>query len=493
MKDHSDFRSDPGKGKIVLPRYKAHANYLPDPAKIQTAFDHSVVGLLYSPLIVRTPEGHIVSGLASEFGSAGEIVWFNLRSDSPVSSEDVVASLNRLMILGTNTHGKLESFLCGNQPVRNLENPCEGIRATGPRRVELVVRDASFVPELLNLLTSMDFAIVPRWAIETKKPELPIKDYALTSGPYRSRTRELESDIYLQLNQGHFQVSGGSPAEIEFRAIDLKEDFSRLTSGQLDLLANYWPLTLTREILNSIDRSQFIVHDSAYIMTAYIEFTPEGRKRYSLDQRLNLAQKIQERLLGWKDDWDADLVPANEFFSPAGSGGLNENQKAFLQAQRARSKSLPAGSGSRPAIVLNWLLPSSLHERLIQECPELVDYRHYDKRISQLPESERPDFILVNMDSVFDSDLSILSYLHSLGRSGLNDKEFSDWTESYLRSVDDTSKAAMVREFHFGMLKNGTIFPIAHQRYRTIIRRSWSIDLNPLKPNSYLWTLKRVE
>lgn len=160
---------------------------VPDPAKIEVAgdwyfLDHISSGLVgfdhvagkFKPLLAESWQAY----------STGTHT-FTLREDakfqdgSPVTSDDVIASLKRLLIKRTSTHFPLWEYVEGCEQIEDIEGDCPGLRAINHRTIEIRLKHAS--ESFFLQLASPETGIWSKKDIDPKTLEFKPTKF---SGPY---------------------------------------------------------------------------------------------------------------------------------------------------------------------------------------------------------------------------------------------------------------------------------------------------------------------
>lgn len=146
-------------------------------------------------------DAEIIGGVAEEFNWVGNDLHLKIRHDLktasgiPITSEDVVLSLKRLIILSGNTHGNFKDLVCPGAELKSLTENCAGISSKSNVVILKAGTKKSF---LLPMLTAIDFAIIPKGSIDPKT--LAIVNYKETSGPYFVEQDSEQGRLVLKAN-----------------------------------------------------------------------------------------------------------------------------------------------------------------------------------------------------------------------------------------------------------------------------------------------------
>lgn len=184
-----------------------------DPHNTRTvASDLSVIGSIYSALVLRAPDGTINPSVAAEWSDEDSTVWtFELNPDavfsdsSPVDADAVVWNFDRAM--NSEPAMKWGSLLTNVESVEAVDDLTVRITLSGPN------------PEFLSTLSSF-FLLDPEWTAEHD----PTRE-AMGSGPYVLSSFTPTGPLELVANEEfwgtapsievvHYVDLGGSDAEI---------------------------------------------------------------------------------------------------------------------------------------------------------------------------------------------------------------------------------------------------------------------------------------
>jgi len=206
----------PGQRELrVAASYKIIPERL-EPASYGEASEYDYVSYLYSPLVEFDNNGQLVSGLASKFYWQGSDLVFEIRTNAKstkgadIEAEDVVASLKRLHVLRPRHATQFFDEVCQGKKVSSPKDPCPGLVADGKK---LTIRFKSRKPVYLDLFTSIDFAVVPRAAVDMKTSR--IVDYSDGTGPYKLlEMNERDSFFRLEARKDHWLWKESMPQKV---------------------------------------------------------------------------------------------------------------------------------------------------------------------------------------------------------------------------------------------------------------------------------------
>lgn len=176
--------------KKPLALLKAHVGIqetIPDPAKIELAGDWYFLDHISSGLVGFDHVAGKFKPLLAESWQAFSTGahTFTLREDAkfhdgtPITSEDVIATLKRILIKRTSTHFPLWEYVEGCESLKDLTTECSGLHAINHRTVEIRLKHAS--ESFFLQLASPETGIWARQDIDPKTLDLKPKKF---SGSY---------------------------------------------------------------------------------------------------------------------------------------------------------------------------------------------------------------------------------------------------------------------------------------------------------------------
>jgi len=148
-----------------------------------------------------------------------------------IDAASVKASLDRIMLSETNTHGTLKFYLdnANNKPIKASEG-----------QLSIKVAKAQWAPFVLNLLTSMDFSIVPKESLDSTGTK--IIDYRNTSGFYFVETSDNNGNLLLKANSKHINYTGTMPDTVKFVPISPGDAHVAFNKDEIDMIdPTYFP------------------------------------------------------------------------------------------------------------------------------------------------------------------------------------------------------------------------------------------------------------
>lgn len=297
---------------------KAHVGIqekLPDPAKIELAgdwyfLDHISSGLVgydhvagkFRPLLAESWEA---------FSSGAHT--FTLREDAkfhdgtPITSQDVIASIKRLLIKRTSTHFPLWEYIEGCENLKNLSSECSGLHAINHRTIEIRLKRAS--ESFFLQMASPETGIWSQEDIDEETLEMRPKKF---SGPYYFKNfsggaAHLVRNEYNQFSKEFPQ----SPRRIDLSTLAIGEAEKEFRNGSLDILFK------SHNPYAEKDWTGFDTLASSLSTLIYLHGTSQQG-----------ASKIGRDFLNsvWNDNTDKDLVNAQKFLPFAGDFSLSQEE-----------------------------------------------------------------------------------------------------------------------------------------------------------------------
>lgn len=466
-----------------------------DPVKIHFAPEYIFLETIYSPLVEYSITGDIVGGVASDFGWIGNDAIFSIRSGLlasdglPITAEDVAFSLKRVIVLSGNTHGRLKDLVCWERDLASVDDDCPGIVVENER---VVLRLRAPSPFLIPMLTAIDFAIIPRRAVDLET--LEIKDYSITSGPYFVRNETSDGGVLLALNEMHYRYSSHVAKQIRLvPSLSSEESLRLILNGEVDFLSTI-DSAAGDAILGFFEKTNkkidFNIHQTLPLRTFTVTFTPKGMRRFSDEERFAIGIHIK-RALGSFFAQKPGVQVTDQLFPDFGEGGLTQEQKDILNKSSAR-----VGSDMSDLKIVGVTLrlgnagPISLRLEEVFKDIQLTESESLPTHTTYRDSESEPDFELHGCDTGFTEDISLLSYAISTGMMAVQGAEGDAWLRSYMAIEDKDTRLAMLRELHLKTILNGYSIPIATSPYVAISRRPWVPVLSKFFANNPLWQVQ---
>jgi len=464
-----------------------------EPTNISIDYEYIFLENIYSTLVEVDTKGTIVPGLAERVFWEGDELHFKLKnniktaSGKPITIDDVVFSLKRLLILSGNTHGNFKDLVCSGEELKSINQDCSGIKASGDTLILISPNRKSF---LLPMLAAIDFAIIPKASVNPET--LAIENYQETSGPYFVAADDEKGNIKLKLNPFHYHATNDIATEIQlipFTSKSSSESLKALSEGRVDLLTTVDTARADEQIKFVNEHPEFTSHITQKIRSHLLVFTEKGFNSLSLEERRYIASKVRnafQEIYGKSPGFE----PREEFFPSLGEGGLTKEQLTqmeklnLLQEQRPNKKfrlGLIRRGGIEP-----WANPIN------KNLPEAECY--FENNAPDLKKNltieETPDAFIVSTDTGFMEDISLISYSLNAGLLGLSKKERDAWLADYMATEDKNLRLTKLKELHFNSLSQLWIAPLMASPYSATIRKPWAFNLSDLYANNQLWLIK---
>jgi hypothetical protein len=480
--------------RIAFPSFDSVDKY--EPTSIRYAHEYLLLENLYSPLVELEPKtGAVVAGIAESYEWKGEALEFKIRknlvthSGKTIGAEDVVFSLKRLIVLSGNTHGNFRDLVCPGQTLKSVSDACAGIES---RDGKVILRAGARKAFLLPMLTTIDFAIIPKHAVDPIT--LRISDYSETSGAYFVASDDKKGNVELSVNPDHYHHSASMPqrAVLVPCDVDVRNSALRLfLDGKADHVMTYSGTKPEEVIVASREKPDLDLHLTMKIQTIALVFTPRGQKELSEAYRRFIGNQVRKAFA----EIYANVVSyekTDQFFPTFGDGGLTKEQKqqvANLYAESADDIQKPFRLGFLKSGGLEpWLGP------VARELPKAQIYLEdgIPAFHEYKPSEKEPHAVIMTTDTGFKEDISLISYSLNAGYFGLNKAESEKWLASYMETSNKEERLEILRKLHFQSLSEAKLVPLVVSPYAALIRKPWKMDLSELYANNQLWLIKHL-
>lgn len=469
---------------VAIPFQQSLTNL--DPGKITTLSQAIILRNLFSALFEYDDSGNLRPGLAASYKWIdGKLeLTFDSRpvvsNGRPITANDVRKSLFRLMKVGNRVHGNLQQLICPNAQV--AINEC-GIE-TNNSKIYLKPVDQNAAKQLIPLLATVDFRILPEEAVDWENPDLPIKRYDITTGAYSVDHVEVDGSIILKSNRGFYHFSAEMPQKIRIPNTDYHRSIEDFREGKVQVLSSAIPVTQAQ--LDTLkDTVKTLASSQTYkLRIKLLYFSKNAIDDFSVRHRFHIASVLKKR-------FDKIALPEEtqtvEFFQEFAAGYLNPDQRKDIEAARKEnlSTTLPrkVKFGLTPMAKQRWA-------DFFAENTEFVGI-YSDKTFFQIPETDRPDVFLGANDVAFDRSSSVLSYNIRMGVFGPFGPNSESWLKKYSASASDTEQIEMINQLHFNALLNCYLFPLGASPYFIFARDGWRPNMNPYFSSTELWRLQK--
>lgn len=473
--------------KVAFPRQESPLNY--DPANIQMAYEYILLETIYSPLIEYDQSGRFKPGLAEKFwwenGKLKLLIRRGTRTadGDEINAEDVAFSLKRVMLLGANTHGNLADLICHGRPLKSVEQPCPGLEVHGDL---VVLSPPEPNPFLISMLTGIDFAVIPRRAVDPKT--LQIREMRNTSGPMY--VEQISSnEVVLRRNPSHYNfdlsrpdsihlVPSVKPGHMNSKALDL------FTQGKIDLVTTI-DSTSAEEVVDYHLKhpSTTVLHSSLDIRIFMLRFSKSALEKVGEAERFSLGPALVQSIR--KEFEAAKTLKITEQIVPAyGEGSLSDDQ---LRAIAGKVNSRTLFDKQKPWRVYLMRLPN-VHRFKNAVKVILPNAQFFDSNERTLPNwgDDDVDLMISGPDMGYVEDIALYSYALKAGilrASGGADR----WLSQYMSTELKEDRIRLIQDLHRQNLEGGWAFPIFASPYVAMARKPWEITIPKMFANHPLW------
>jgi len=466
--------------------------YKYDPATIYYDYQYILLENIYCPLITFNPEGELVSSIAQRFEWIGNDVHIKIRDTlktidgHEISAVDVEASLKRLFILQSNTHGDLKQMLCGDTKLSNLEDVCPNLQIKDAKTI--VMRFKKIDPFLFSMLTSADFSIIPKNSIDSKT--LKIVDYRNTSGPYYVEKDNGSGNIDLSANPGHFYYDKNMPQKVEIKNSEVNgknHSLDMFEKGSIDLLTTIDSTPLDTIINYSQTHNDINLFKTIPIRLEALTFTATGETKLTREERFEIAGLIKGAILPHlltNKGKEATI----QIFPPFGQGALTREQIKDLE-ERFRAVKLKTcykkftvwnlSKDTWPQ--LQKIFPNA-EFKYVMALPGRIDYKANGL--------QEPELFFHRTDTSIKEDISLFSYYMSGYLFSIHGAAGQRWINKYIETESLDERMKMFNELHYATLSKAITIPLTFSPYVALVRKPWEFKFLNLHAGTTFWRLR---
>lgn len=469
--------------------YRKSVRFL-DPARITNLEEYELVRNLFGRLVEYDTNGELVPGIAASFRWQQNDLIFafgskaRTASGQPITAQDAAFSLKRAVLMEKTGHGDIRTFLCSDHKLTSIDEACPGIRVEENELI-LTTTQSEYAPHLLALLGNADFSIIPRSSLssDSKQPELV--NFRETSGPYFVDQDREDGSWILKANPNHFLYSMEMPQIVELVPTTSQEAAKLFTSGDIDLVPTYLPLTGSdgANILNN--RTDNSIHESMPIRVLMACFTPRAVRDFSPEQRQFIGQILEKHFL------EKFPVPGGkstvEFFQALSDGTLSNEQRQTL---RERRKSSNRPIFKRPMQFGVIASGYELAKKSFADFPE-IEIVKKDRSAYQLPLDERLDFYVVSSDAAWSESVSLLGHNFHIGIFHSPHLDGNKWVRDYASTPERERRIMKLSELHYDLLSSVVIYPIYVSPYYAAAHLPWHLQFSTFSAGTELWRIRQ--
>ena len=468
-----------------------------DPARIYFAPEYFILESLYSPLIeLSDDKGSPVSSIAKEYYWKGNDLHLVIRDElktidgHSITVDDVIFSLKRLLVLSENTHGDFKNLVCPDKKLTSVEEDC-------PKMVQeentLVLKMDAPWDFLIPMLAAIDFAIIPKRSVDPKT--LKIVDYKNTSGPYYVERDEGKGKIFLRANPHHFHFRKNMADQITLVptvGMSREQIIGLFNQGKINHITTISGFTI--DDLKQIDKKDILIHETIPINAELAYITDMGKKRLSPETQMAFAKILQQSFHDYYANREG-YKTSKQFFLPFGEGGISQEDEAILSKKMNAVDTELAKSGEDIFLgiyeskasgldIFSTIAKTNMPQLKTAQAKGLPAF-------ATLSDEDTPDYIIVNTDSGFLEDVSLLSYTMNAGYFGLSKEKGKAWLKDYMETVDKKERIKKLKKMQLDSLTQGWMIPLFSSPYVAVTRKPWEPQLSELFANNPLWKIRR--
>jgi hypothetical protein len=464
-----------------------------DTKSIFFASDYSVLEMVLSPLVEYNNQGEIVGAIAERFYWDKNELIFEFRdttfsSGAAVTPEDAIASFKRLMIINTTSHGELANLLCDKVRPETLYDECEGMRAEGNR---LILTTKKKTPFLLPLLTSIDYGILNRKAIDPNT--LKIRSFEDTSGPYRMQNDH--GKYNLLANKNHWHYKDRMPQKIEFMSFDFNPESPNsaenlFTQGMVDFIPTSSELRLNnvQKIRHKTDK-KFNIHKTNPMALAFAEYTKTGLE-LPIDARRHIFACIRRAVKKNLKNDPTGRIATIQILPPSAEGNLSVEQTEYIENEIEKYKQPCNALGIRiavPEFLLDFykkILDAEVNNFSLIGYPDVT---RFENRTGK----DVPELTILGVDLSSIEDINSISFSVKNGFLVPPGKQTPDeWLKIYFDTPEKGVRMEMLQKTQFNTVwEDPRIVPFTIRPFVSVIDGRWNTDFSELFPNEPFWKI----
>lgn len=479
--------------RIAFPSKRKAIEY--EPTRIHLGYEYIFLENLFSTLVEMDNKGSIQAGLADKVDWIGDELRLKIRSNLKtasgklITSDDVVFSLKRLLILAENTHGNFKDIVCPNTTIKSVDESCPGIRKDGDYIFLNAKGGKSFI---LPMLTSIDFAIIPRSSTDEKT--LAIVNFSETSGPYYVSFDDGQGNIEFKLNPYHYHAEKNIAEIVRLVPSDTKiqgDSLRMLKENKVDHLTTVDASKADELLPFATNNSEYNVHMTMKIKSLALVFTEKGYAELSPEERRHIGNRIRLAFAKIYKDTPG-YEQRSEFFPNLSDGGISEEQhKKLTEINLKEAKSL--NKKFRLGLIKRGPLEAWSKDinSYIPEADCYIETNAPDLKKITSPD-EIPHAFIASTDTGFMEDITLISYSLNAGLLGLKKNDRTKWMAQYMALDDKTKRIEKLKDLHFHALYDPWIVPLMASPYSAVARKPWKIELSELFANNKLWHIKTL-
>ena len=481
-------------GSVKVASFYNKSSKFIDPIRFESATDYNLARNLYSQLVEYDENGSIIPGAPESFHWEGQNLIFTFGNKTRtnkgnlITANDAAKSLKRTLFLEKYNHGSLKSILCKNGGNNSkFEGVCDGIHVDGNKLI-LTVKENIPAEHVIEVLSSIDFSIIPNLPDQIDKLKDSKLDHSETSGPYFVSQDDENGNFTFKASEQHYNYSKDIPQVVQFVSTKLSTDHgAMLLSGEVDFTTTtcYISIQSLAQIMN--DRSTFSVHETVPIRVHMVVFTPVAVKKFSYEHRAFAASLFKEFYLSRIKE--PERKESHEFFQTLSDGSLSAEQKLVIEKLRSNP--------DRPKFdqPIQYGIPESRYEdakNFFAPYPEVEVVKRTTTAMNY-PVEERSDMYFVTNDSAWTESITLVNYNFNNGIFNIPNFDYHKWIDNYMGIKERSERVKMLSDLHFKLLQTGGIFPLFVSPYYAVARKPWEIKMSTLFAGTPLWQIHKKQ
>jgi hypothetical protein len=460
-----------------------------DPARVDLGKHANLLRALYSRLVEFDLDGSLRPSLASSFEVNDREVTFNIPqtiktfSGKQITAKDAAYSLIRLLVLKSNRHSSLSTFICGKE-LSSVTDHCEGIQFS-ENKLTIILKDAKFAKFILPILASTDFSIIPYDSIDWKNKELSIIEYKNTSGVYyvESDFDKTTGSASLRKNLTHPSAKPEIADTVTLVSTTNENALEKFERNEIDAIPTIFQFT--KKIIDRAIAEQGFIHETLPIKIWFLNNLHNGNTEFTKEEILYISSliKIHTPL----DELSYKCEKSNFLFPPSSEGNLLDADVDRIGKMWSKVKTVPISKKFKL-----WV-PSAKVETFKRALTSYSFIEVYSDNALPLlkPLNQQPHGMIVAMDSTFFEDLSMLNYNFSIGTFGFSKDKADEWIKQYINIEEKSERISKLRTLHLSLLIDLKIVPLGLSPYFAIAKPGWKIDFSKYYAGSPQWRIKK--
>lgn len=477
--------------KVAFPIDSKVTQY--EPTRIHLAPEYIFLENIYSTLIEFNKDGEIVGGLAEKFYWVDSKLYIQIRTNIKtidghhITADDVILSLKRLLILSSNTHGNFKTLVCNNISLKNLHDDCPGLIKIND--YELAIQASKHSDFLISMLTALDFAIIPKKSFN--HVTLEIHDYRNTSGPYYVISDDGKGFVDLEANKNHYHYSKEMPQTIKLiPAKNYGESLKLLKDGMVDHVTTV-DIVSSQDVIKFYEdnRDELYLHTTMNIRTVVLNFTAEGIKKYSNEERSFIAERLKYKLRefyltqpGYKEE--------NQFL--IGEGALTETEIKEIVKLNSKHSDLKLDLVDLKVGVLRVGKLDAFQRLFSNEIRSENIFEIEDNpNFGDVSLKNVPHVFISGPDVSYKEDIGLISYSINSGDFYISKEDGERWLKVYMEIPNKSERMKLLHTLHLESIQKKSVIPVVSGPYVALSNQKWNMNLSPLYANNQLWLFRK--